>query len=476
MNLLSPTLKAKIEEHPTDTFIRSDNKDYNTYLKFIYKDNIEIPNIFDGREVWKGLLIPVEDQGKCGSCWAFATTSCLSDRFNIQSMGLIHVNLSVAKVILCNFQGKELNIKHPEKNINAYNEIEYDSIKKGSCFGNTLYDAWRYLFLLGTTTNECISYNKKYGSFNQLNSLKSFTDVSKMPICSEVSGLMGDMCSNFTFNTYTSEETGTPARFYRALHFYAVAGVEKDGGSEKNIRQNIYKRGPVTSGMKMYSDFYTFDSKNSIYEWDGISPHLGGHAIEIVGWGKEGIKDYWIIKNSWGENWGDKGYFKMIRGTNNCEIEENIITGIPDFFYPLTVNYSSIIKNPDLQNYYGESDQSILDRIEINTNISKVYGGIDPETGYSRRTKAVMPWVNWEKPVKLSDLPDYSKWIAGVDASEFNRTKYQTMIQAKYINKREGSLSLYIVIFLLGILLIILIIIIIFKLIHHPNNLMEGYQ
>ena len=36
MNLLSPTLKAKIEEHPTDTFIRSDNKDYNTYLKFEY--------------------------------------------------------------------------------------------------------------------------------------------------------------------------------------------------------------------------------------------------------------------------------------------------------------------------------------------------------------------------------------------------------------------------------------------------------
>ena len=61
---------------------------------------------------------------------------------------------------------------------------------------------------------------------------------------------------------------------------------------------------------------------------------VGGHALEIVGWGVDNGKKYWWIKNSWGEQWGLGGYFRMIRGTNNCHIEENVMAGVPDFFYP----------------------------------------------------------------------------------------------------------------------------------------------
>lgn len=79
--------------------------------------------------------------------------------------------------------------------------------------------------------------------------------------------------------------------------------------------------------------FYTFDAKNSIYEWNGKGPQVGGHAVSIIGWGidKYSNKHYWIIRNSWGTSWGDGGYFRILANVNQCDIESNCIGLIPDF-------------------------------------------------------------------------------------------------------------------------------------------------
>lgn len=53
---------------------------------------------------------------------------------------------------------------------------------------------------------------------------------------------------------------------------------------------------------------------------------LGVHAVKIVGWGWDRIKkvNYWIVANSWGPNWGNKGYFNIQMG--ECSFEQSIYT------------------------------------------------------------------------------------------------------------------------------------------------------
>ena len=56
---------------------------------------------------------------------------------------------------------------------------------------------------------------------------------------------------------------------------------------------------------------------------------LGGHSIKIIGWGVENNVKYWLIANSWGDSWGEKGYFRMLKGENECGIEDEADTGMP---------------------------------------------------------------------------------------------------------------------------------------------------
>lgn len=447
---LTASLKAAIAEHPTQTILRSETKEANqqyiNIIKIFPKRKLPIPNSFDGRITWKGMITTPLEQGKCGSCWAFATTGVLSDRFNIESRGKMHVELSPTKLILCNWQGKEISFFHQDSENPLY-EVEASkyAFSDSACFGNTLVDACRYLYQIGTPTLKCIPYDTELGTQAEFQKLGVFNDVAKLPLCSTITGPLGDMCAGSYIDSKTGTEYGEPQRFYRALYFYGLPGVPEDGGSEFYIRDNIWKWGPVCTAMKVYPDFYTFDaSDGNVYKWNGEGEMIGGHAIALVGWGSttNGLA-YWIVRNSWGTKWGMNGFFHMARGINECEIEANCVGMVPDFFYGDDYNLSTMSKSLNTKELTSGRDQ-------VNNFINSKAGGIDPNTGYTRRIEIQMPWLDLARPVNLDELPDWTKFVAAID-SNVNNKQYQMSLKTVNTNKKWIVYMLLIISISIGI-------------------------
>ena len=81
---------------------------------------------------------------------------------------------------------------------------------------------------------------------------------------------------------------------------------------------------PLPSSLRHITpslDFPTYKTGVYTHKTGG---ELGGHAVEMIGWGVMDSVEYWVVKNSWNEQWGDGGTFKIKRGTNECGIENDV--------------------------------------------------------------------------------------------------------------------------------------------------------
>ncbi|GAB0100600.1 tubulointerstitial nephritis antigen-like [Sergentomyia squamirostris] len=239
----------------------------------------EIRRSFDARDQWPGLVSRVVDQGWCGSSWAVSTTSVASDRFAILSKGREVVHLAPQQLLSC-------------------------VRKQRGCNGGHLDVAWNYLRRIGVANEECYPY-----------------EASR------------NKCKIHRGADLKSLHCELPTKVPRQ-HFYQM-GPAYSLNNETDIMTEIQRSGSVQATMRVYRDFFSYSS--GIYRHTQTdSERSGFHSVRIVGWGEEDegftVSKYWIAANSWGTWWGEDGYFRILRGSNECEIENYVLASWADVF------------------------------------------------------------------------------------------------------------------------------------------------
>lgn len=215
----------------------------------------DLPASLDYRE--QGLLttdlnqhIPVY----CGSCWGHATVSSIADRIKIATNGTTRdVIPSVQALINCGHAG--------------------------SCNGGDANAANAWVYKNGLPDVTCQQYQAKNMECSAINT------------CMNCDPGGGECYAVPDYPTITLSEFGT-------------------AHGDTEIMAEIFARGPVASNIDANC---LADYKGGINAYDTCKK-ITNHVISLNGWGSENGTDYWIGRNSWGTYWGERGFFRIVRG------------------------------------------------------------------------------------------------------------------------------------------------------------------
>ncbi|BAM39811.1 uncharacterized protein TOT_020000082 [Theileria orientalis strain Shintoku] len=220
--------------------------DSNT-IKYVPEDDplssgygqIKDPNYYPGKLFdWrdKGVIIPIRDQGRCGSCWAFASADLISAALAIG--GGSKLTFSVQQMLDCilpQFRCEE---------------------------GGVPLLGVRYAITNPYCTEEEYPYKKEDFICKQPNQCKNKLIMKMMSL------------------------------------------------KKKDLIEHLEREGPFLINMYADKDFMLY--KEGIYRFRNC--RRSNHAVIVVGHGYDDTHKahYWIVRNSWGENWGEKGYFRVV--------------------------------------------------------------------------------------------------------------------------------------------------------------------
>eukprot|EP00798_Chlamydomonas_sp_ICE-L_P000601 gene601-2027_t len=254
-------------------------------------------------------LSPIRNQHipqYCGSCWAHGATSSLSDRQNIIKKGVFpQTVLSVQNVISCG--------------------------GAGSCNGGWDHGVYKYAAEKGIPPDTCNQY------------------VAHNEACHDL-----EQCF-----TCWPEEGCQPIYEYERLTINEYGMVT----GEFEMKAEILARGPISCSIHATDNLDAYES--GIFADYLPNEPDSNHVISVVGWGEEDGTEYWIMRNSWGEPWGEDGFARVVTSAYakgqgnlyNMGIERECYFGVP----------SGWVQAKDLG--FGPSDQATESDSDTDTEV-----------------------------------------------------------------------------------------------------------
>lgn len=228
------------------------------------------------------------DQSNCGSCWSVSTSWVLSARFCMKYNVPIHLS---SRSLLSNCK------------VCGY-----------GCGGGTLEAAFRYVHETGIPTGSPTYQNTTYCQNYPFPPCAHHIPDSPLPQCDDVETKTPPVsfeCDNDSTWPVSFEDDNIKSG--KGYHVWGTRDVKKE----------MFKNGPIQATYNIYDDFLLYES--GIYIRQKGSRLLGGHAVSMVGWGYDEVlhRNFTIVKNSWGNTWGENGFVRFNMGVDNAGIEDD---------------------------------------------------------------------------------------------------------------------------------------------------------
>lgn len=219
----------------------------------------------------KGGCTPVKSQGQCGSCWSFTTAAMVESSILIKDK--VTRDLSEQALLSCN-------------------TFTYSNGDSYSCNGGW----WAY--------DHYIDKPMKLGN---------------------APGAIYELTFPYKGNTNTACQPNLSAANNEKLlswHYIDTPAGSKIA-SVNAIKQALQQYGPVGTSMCVGSKFYKYRSGVFATNESAACGGKSNHAVIITGWNDN--DGAWIVRNSWGANWGKKGYFRIKYGTSSIGYRANYV-------------------------------------------------------------------------------------------------------------------------------------------------------
>jgi cathepsin B len=249
-----------------------------------------LPDSYNVLDDYPSCATEVQDQGVCGSCYAFSTTAMLSMRQcmlkgNDPVTGWQHVELSAQTLVSC---GSQINITDQ-----TTCAAEVGTFSQ-ACDGGNGGDMLQFAAVYGLDSQHSYPYTSGGGS-----------PVSHFDVTGEIVA----PCDV----PLAIKHEGERKEFHTFV--YAVGKLL----AEDQIQAEILAGGPVYMAFEVYGNL--FEHSSGVHSPDTIaSDYQGLHSVVAYGWGvDEDGTPYWMLQNSWGKAWGTGGRFKLARGRGLVE-------------------------------------------------------------------------------------------------------------------------------------------------------------